>query len=187
MAAALCLSIAAFNADAEVAINETYNYYTVQGNSTTELRKSINKKRDKNTNMKGFDASTRWTITWTFKYLPTQTDCHITEATVTVAIEYHLPQWKGRDDSKKPAIKKAWDTYSDNLHDHELQHGNIAKTTAKQIERGLLNIAPTHGDCQHLQAKGNALASQLLKKSRQQHSDFDIATNHGSDTGAIFP
>lgn len=183
--ATICITGTAGNTAAEVSIEETYSYYKVQGNSTAKLRKSINKKRDRNTGLKGFDASTHWTINWTFKYQPTQTGCRITQATVAVKIEYRLPQWPTRDQSNNLVLIEAWNTYSNNLHNHESAHGNIAKTAANDIEHSLLNI--NHSDCELLQSQANQIASQLVKESRQQHTDFDTATDHGGNTGAIFP
>lgn len=185
--AAIFIAGTALNAAAEVSIQETYSYYKVKGNSSAKLRKSINKKRDRNTGLKGFDASTHWTITWTFKYQPTQTGCRITQATVTVNIEYRLPQWPARDRSNNFALIEAWDTYSSNLYSHELEHGNIAKAAATDIESNLLNIKQPHSDCQALQSQANQIASRLVKESRQQHTEFDTATGHGGNTGAIFP
>lgn len=187
MMAVLCLIGASFMAAAEVSVEEAYRYYKIKGDSTSELRKSINRKRNKNTGLKGFDASTHWTIAWTFKFIPTHPGCRITQASVTVDIEYRLPKWQLRDKSTNSVTNEAWDIYINNLRDHELVHGNIAKKTVYNIESQLLKSQIKNGTCQTLQTQANRVASQLVSESRQQHIEFDTITNHGSNTGVTFP
>lgn len=189
MMAAVYLCGFSANLHADVTLEETTIYYNISGHSTKELRKSINKNRNIIANNISFDASTRWSLGWTFNYLPADTNCFITDAIVTVKIEYRLPRWTGRDTSENSVLNKSWDTYFENLRDHESDHGHIVKNAADTINKNLLNyhkLKPT-ANCQKMQDQAHELAKQIVEESRLQHQTFDTETEHGGKTGAVFP
>ena len=185
--ATTALFIASPHATASVAIEENYNYYDIKGSTTTELRMSINSHRDKATDLKGYDASTHWLIQWSFHYQPTQTGCRVTDADVTLTIEYKLPRWPGRGQSTNQHSNDTWDGYIANLIKHELQHGDIAKTAARNVETLLTQTKTMNDTCANLQESANKAASGVVDKSRSIHQNFDRTTNHGINTGAVFP
>ena len=79
-----------------------------------------------------------------------------------------------------------WDTYYAALFDHELGHRNLGSRAAAEIENQVLNMG-TRDSCEQLESDANEIGKSVIARYSRFEKDYDLTTNHGLNTGAVFP
>ncbi len=148
--------------------------YQVQGRSAVALRQSLNLGRPD-----GGDAYTDWQIAWQFS------NCASPRWTVKLAVTYTVPEWQAPADADAGLVA-SWKSYLDALWCHEYghtEHGIQAANAALDAFQALT----TRGDCNAIQAAGQQAFQGVLDDYHARDRAYDVDTNHGMNTGAVFP
>lgn len=159
------------------------HYYSVQGNTTNEIRSSLNTNSPVIVENTRFDAYTRWYITWKIRYSNTTTGCTISKITTHIDISHTLPQLT----TDLPiTIKSKWQQYYDALLAHEKGHADIGLQAATEIESTISNLPPQK-HCATIEKMADNLSKGVIKKYISLERQYDRETEYGVATGAIFP
>lgn len=144
------------------------------GSTASQLRSSINANRGHD-----YDAQTNWYIHWSYK------NCAAPEWTVTLTIDYSLPNWDWPA-SADPVLVTQWRTYLSALYCHEYGHGKLGLDCANRIYDDLASI-PGNVDCNAVSSAANARFQSILADCQAKEANYDAQTNHGATMGALFP
>ena len=167
-------------------INENYNYYTINGSTSSELRKVMSE-RGPLIDGKHFDAQVSWHINWYYYWKENsgQNNCKISQVTIKLKLARSMPQCENTE-SADPKLQKLWANYLKHLALHEQGHADNGLKAAQEIEETLLQT-PAQPSCKQLKKLLDAQAYAIIKKHNQWDSTYDSTTHHGQTQGAIFP
>ena len=79
-----------------------------------------------------------------------------------------------------------WEKYYAALFEHEQGHKDLGVKAALEIENQLLNMG-SRRSCEQLELDANKMAKDVVDKYSRLEKEFDRSTNHGLNTGAVFP
>lgn len=175
-----CLAQGVF---AQNVVRWTTNYYAVTGSTVREIRRSMNMARPWR-NRESVDATTTWRVEWKFNMESSGAGCRIAELSTVTTIATTLPRYVPPT-NVAPAVVEQWVRYFGALSRHEAVHGELAKATGLEIQRGL--AAYSAPDCATLRRQVDAAANSVLTRRRREERDMDMRTQHGSTEGARFP
>lgn len=150
------------------------NYYSVQGDSFRDIRRSIAQARPWRD---GFDADTRWEVTWNYRLAGNAEGCRVTSASTVTKITTTMPRWTSATNASLE-MKQHWTRYYTNLLQHEAGHGRLALAAAAEVRRALENMG-AHGSCQELRQAIATRANAVLADYRRREEEYDRQTNHG--------
>ena len=183
------LLLAAFmisgTSESEHLVDEQIRFYSISGNSASEIRANLDKNSPIILHGKRFDASTDSDIQWTLRMRIIDDKCQLEQVSTHVALLFTLPELT-LDDTGADYLNNRWNRYYQALVRHEEGHALIALRAARQIELtlGRLSDAP---DCEVLESTANKLANEILLIFETVNRRFDEKTMHGALDGAIFP
>ncbi len=183
----LLLMLAAYSAGllAEPAISIETRYYPVSGANSTEIWQSIQRRGPLGKDGKRYHAYTKWNINWRYRWVETPERCHLTSTSVSVEVEYLLPQLtSSRFD--QPDFRKKWNRYYDALFAHEQQHKDFAVAAGREIE-DRLKQEDEQSSCKRLQARLEQAAQQVIDQYGAKEREFDRVTDHGVKQGVVLP
>lgn len=99
-----------------------YQYYTVYGNSTLEIQKSISAQSPLKTRAESFAGKTDWTVRSEYHLVALASGgCRVEAPKVYVTIKIHIPRLRVSTSQSK-AVQREWSRYFAALQSHELQH-----------------------------------------------------------------
>jgi predicted secreted Zn-dependent protease len=175
-----------WSTQANPSITVDTNYYSITGSTAQQLRDQLNQLRpsDEKTG-KRFDAYTRWSVRWDYRYSNNSDSCQISEADVKTKIVITLPQWQIPANPSKPLVNK-WNRYMAALRSHEDGHKNHGIAASQEI-LSLLQQFPKQASCSQLSRAANQAAQLVIKKYNQRDLEYDRVTKHGATQGAKFP
>jgi predicted secreted Zn-dependent protease len=182
---ALILLVGAPKGGAEPYLVVTYDYYGIRGKSAAALRQQMDRLGTVWTDGNTYDAYTRWTVDWQYRYRQLASGCAIASVTTRVAVTYRLPEWIDRDQGT-PELRMKWDTYMRALKTHEAGHKNFGLSAAREIEASLLNVGPAR-TCEDLGRQANQKARRIIDKYVKEEKAYDVRTRFGATQGAVFP
>ena len=160
-------------------------YYDIVGNSANSLRHELDINGPLDKDGKRFDGLTKWHVTWTYRYAPTEAGCKFTEINTSVEGTTTLPRWVDGDSATNSLIRK-WQNYIAALRLHEDGHYAHGVGAAKEIE-DLGQSFHVSDNCSTIAKKFNDQASSILEKYMAMDAIYDHDTNHGQTQGARFP
>jgi predicted secreted Zn-dependent protease len=160
-------------------------YYTVEGETGEDIWADILAKSPVQQNGKQFAAHTRWNVSWQFWWLDQGSSCGISKVTSRLEVTYTLPRLK-KTSSMPDSVITRWDKYYAALFDHELGHKDLGSRAAAEIENQVLNMG-TRSSCEQLESDANEIGKNVIAKYSRIEKDYDRTTNHGLNTGAVFP
>jgi predicted secreted Zn-dependent protease len=160
-------------------------YYTVSGNSAEDIWADIRKKSPVKHNGKLHVAYTKWNVNWQFWWLEKAELCEITRVKTIVDVAYTLPRLK-QTAAMPDALSSRWQQYHAALLDHEQGHKELGMKAANEIENTISNMEP-HTTCKQLEQAANEMGKEIINKYSKIEKDYDRSTNHGLNTGAVFP
>lgn len=171
--------------DADPTVKETTKYYKVNGSSAGQVRKNMTAKSPIVFEGKKFDAYTKWDVSWNFFWEEGNDICSITSVETTVTVSFTFPKWIDYYNADV-ALQQQWDQYMEALVEHEHGHKNIGVAAAEEIEEELLEI-DSFSTCSQLERAANKRGHEIINKYVDIEKEYDKKTNHGMNTGAVFP
>ncbi len=168
---------------AETRVNNVY--YMVEGYTVDDIWTDILAKSPVQQNGRQYAAHTKWDVSWQFWWLDKEGSCVISRVTTRLEVTYTLPRLKPGSPIPDSVVAR-WDKYYAALFDHELGHKNLGSSAATEIEDQILNMGP-RGSCEQLESDANKIGKSVIAKYSRIEKDYDRNTNHGLNTGAVFP
>ena len=178
-----CLLPSAALAEPETRINNIY--YVVDGKTAEDIWVDIIAKSPVKGNGKQHVAYTRWKVNWQFWWLDNGSSCDISKVTTKLDITYTLPRLK-KSDSTPQSVTADWEKYYAALFEHEQGHKDLGVKAALEIENQVLNMG-SRRNCEQLELDANKMAKGVVDKYSRLEKEYDRSTNHGLNTGAVFP
>ena len=160
-------------------------YYMVAGETAEDIWTDVLAKTPVYQNGKRYAAHTKWNVSWQFWWLDKGNSCEITRVTTGLEVTYTLPRLK-QTSSIPDSVVAQWDKYYVALFDHELGHKDVGSKAAIEIENKIYNMAPRNS-CEQLESDANEIGKRVIAKYSRIDKDYDRTTNHGLNTGAVFP
>ena len=160
-------------------------YYIVSGNTAEDIWADIIKKSPVEHNGRMHVAYTKWNVNWQFWWLEKADSCEITRVNTILDVAYTLPRLK-HTSAMPDALTDRWEQYFAALLSHEQGHKELGMKAAVEIENAITGMAP-HGTCEQLEQAANESGKAIIRKYGKIEQDYDHSTNHGLNTGAVFP
>ena len=179
----ICSLPLAATAEVETRVNNVY--YMVGGNTAEDIWADVLAKSPVQQNGKRYAAHTKWNVSWQFWWLDGGNSCEISKVTTRLEVTYSLPRLEQSSSIPDP-VTAQWDKYYAALFDHELGHKNLGSIAAAEIENQILNMGK-RGSCVQLESDANEIGKNVIAKYSRIEKDYDRTTNHGLNTGAVFP
>jgi predicted secreted Zn-dependent protease len=173
------------NAIAEPAITTRYVYYQVSGHTAEDIWADIRKKSPVKHFGRLHVAYTKWNVNWKFWWHGKADDCRISRVTTALDVVYTMPKLKP-DITLADALMRQWEQYYAALFSHEQGHKDLGEKAAIEIENAISGMTP-HDSCERLQNAANEMGKNVINKYRLIEKDYDRSTNHGLNTGVVFP
>lgn len=170
-------------AGTETRVNNVH--YMVAGETAEDIWTDVLAKTPVYQNGKRYAAHTKWNVSWQFWWLDKGNSCEITRVTTGLEVTYTLPRLK-QTSSIPDSVVAHWDKYYVALFEHELGHKDVGSKAAIEIENKIYNMAPRNS-CEQLESDANEIGKRVIAKYSRIDKDYDRTTNHGLNTGAVFP
>lgn len=151
-------------------------HYVVRGNTEAAVRADIDSKRPG-----GWDAYTRWDVSWQFWYQNRDGMCSIARVETKLKIVYMMPQLFTEDAN----LRSSFARYLEKLQTHEDGHAENGRYAAVRIQAALPSM--TAGTCDELGRVANAAAMEFVVKANKMDKYYDAHTEHGGTQGARWP
>ena len=174
-----------FAAYAEPSIKARNVFYRVGGNTAEEIRADIIKKTPVTHNSKQYVAYTKWNVNWRFWWLDKEDSCEITRVSTTLDIVYTMPKLK-QTSSMPDSLITHWQKYNSALSSHEQGHKDLGVRAAVEVENQISNMGQRRS-CEQLEIDANKIGKSVINDYSQIEKEYDRTTNHGLNTGAVFP
>lgn len=170
---------------AEPVVKSRSIYYTVSGNTAEEIWADIIKKSPVKHKGRLHVAYTKWNVNWQFWWLDKTNSCEMTRVTTTLDVAYTLPKLKQTSSMPESLISR-WEKYNSALFSHEQGHKDLGKKAATDIENAISSMEP-RTSCKQLERDANEMGKNIVKKYSRIEQEYDRTTQHGLNTGAVFP
>ncbi len=166
-------------------VNEKYEYYEVCGCCEKDVQSDLQKKCIIWKDGKKYDSVTDWKVKWDYNHNRTAGACTADSFLVTVDVVFHLPKWVRTGDVPQPLAEK-WENYLAKLMTHEKGHRDRAVEAANSLVQAVADLPPAR-TCAELDREVHSLCRTRMDKLIEDQKDYDAATRHGADQGAVFP
>jgi predicted secreted Zn-dependent protease len=159
--------------------------YAVSGDSASELRADLDRKRPPSPDGRRFDANVLWSLTWSFHFDPQPRACGLTGATVDLQMLVRLPVLS--PDAVLPqAVRERWDDFVLLLETHEAGHVDTYTEGARALQGAFTAVEPA-ATCDELRATLADMGASAIDAIRATDIEYDRQTGHGRTQGATFP
>lgn len=185
---ALPLAVLAFGATvaggamAGVTVREDFRFYTIDGASPDEVKKSVSRNVPLSLGKRAW-AFAVWNVTWTYTPVSLPDRCWATQVEIEVQARITFPRHRNPD-VMDAAMRAKWDGMMAALYRHEKQHVQHGIDAANAMEP--LILALREPDCSTLERKINAVAYGQLKEGNERDKRYDAETDHGRLEGTWF-
>lgn len=160
----------------------TVVYYDVHGRTFEEVRGDLRRLGPK-VGGRNFFAEARSPMQWRWRVDRVGSSyCAIRDVTVLVNAQITLPRWTPPADAD-PALVAEWKRFMAALEEHEAGHKDISARAGRDIVRRLSGYSDI---CSIINTRANELARSITERAVIEQRDFDAATRHGLDRGALF-
>jgi predicted secreted Zn-dependent protease len=159
--------------------------YSVSGDSASELRDDLDRKRPPSPDGRRFDANVLWSLTWSFHFDPQPAACGLNSATVELQMLVRLPVL-APDAALPPALRERWDAFATLLETHEAGHVDTYVAGAQMLQDAFAQVEPAT-NCDELRAALADLSTAAIAAVRAADGEYDRRTDHGRTQGATFP
>ncbi len=158
--------------------------YWVEGRTAGDVRAYMNANGPTSlSDDRRYDAVTNWNLRWSFRYRG-DSPCAISAATVEVEVLTILPTLQM--DGLPSDLITRWGRYLQALSAHEKTHVEKAVGAARDL-KAALEHAPAAPTCDELAGALNTLGEEHVQRLRAADNEYDVATAHGRNEGAVFP
>lgn len=166
-------------------VSETVEFYEVEGTCEKDLRQQLRRNGIVWNDGRKYDSITDWEMKWDYGYLRTPGSCSVDSFRVNVDIRSRYPRWAKGSDSAPADLADKWETYLQNLMDHEALHRYHVVESAKEISRAVAELPPAQS-CRELDHQIRCLCSDKIKELREYQERYDNLSGHGAAQGAVF-
>ena len=158
--------------------------YVVSGATLTQLRSAIRAFRPTTVDGKRYDAITRWEIKYRYSFaVDPSTGCAPAEPQVHLELHMELPALAG---DVPPQARIALQSYITALRVHEYGHVRIDREVAAAVAAAVRST-PAQPTCEKLREAVRAAAGRVMEEGHSRNREYDAATRHGANQGAVFP
>ena len=98
---------------------------------------------------------------------------------------YTLPRL-ARNSSTPESVVRRWDQYYAALFSHEQGHKDIGVKAAQDVKAEITAMGPRQ-TCKQLETDANNIGKEVIDRYSRVEKNYDRTTNHGLNTGAVFP
>ena len=179
----LASGLAGFAATCQTRFEVSTNYYPVTGQTRPALLAALHRARAARTN-ENFDASTIWTIKWTYLYSPSLSGVHLDSVQIAATIDLTLPRWTSASDAPETLLQ-SWQRYYRGLAAHEAGHAAVVRDAVKEMQRQFTPMTEFESPTALLRALDNT-GSNVVESARQRERQYDVQTRHGLTQGAVW-
>lgn len=165
-------------AHAEIRHNLRYSYYDVNAH-TGNLYEQLRVAAPKRAGSEGLLGYTVWNIRWMPTTEHANGQCSMKHIMVDVDADIQLPRLGQATERQRQAFER----FMKALLEHEQGHAKIATLAAEQLEREVMAIQP-EAECISLEAKADAIWSQIWNQALSVEREYDRLTQHGKTQGA---
>ena len=167
------------------AVREKHVLYEITGYGEKDLRDQMNRQGIAWSDGKKYDSVTSWHVTWDYEHERTLQSCSAEAFQATAEITIRYPKWV-RTDAAPRELAHKWDGYLASLTEHEQGHRDMVVEAVEDLTRAvaLLPAAPT---CAELDRRVRSLCHERMAKLNDDAKEYDAATLHGAEQGAVFP
>ena len=170
---------------AEPEIQIQKRYYPAAGQTSAQIRQSLDRNTPVRQNGKPFDAYTQWDVDWQFWWAyDGDGTCRITKVTSVIRIRQTFPYLENTSDLA-PQQADRWGRYMIALVEHEKGHVALGVDAARKIEHQLSQMGD-RPSCDQLESEANALARDIIARYARLEAQYDADTNYGERDGARF-
>ena len=134
---------------------------------------------------KKYDSVTSWHVEWGYEHYETMQSCSAEAFQASVEITMRYPRWIRFDDVPQELMAK-WEGYMTNLVLHEEGHRDMVMEAVEDITRAVAKL-PTAPTCAELDRLVKSLCHDRMAKLNDEAKEYDAATQHGAEQGAVFP
>ncbi len=181
--AALPIVLLAFARPAAADVSEavSYRYYTAPIEPQQTLYSSLLKASPIRENGQAYLGHTSWHVRWNLHWRSDAGGrCTLDRLHTHLQATITLPQ-RAPGDGR---AEKAFETFSQALHEHELRHLAIARKAAQAIDERIWQL-PTMPTCNALNQAANQMGERVLDEARSEGRAYDQRTGHGRSEGAV--
>ena len=168
-------------AEPETRFNKVY--YTVAGNTISDIWTDIMAKTPVHQNGKRHVAYTKWHMNWKFWWLDNGDSCEISKVNTKLDVTYTLPRLDNTS-AVPDSVVTRWEKYYAALFDHEQGHKDLGVKAAIETENLIVNMG-SRSDCKQLELDANEIGNNVIEKYSRIEKEYDRSTNHGLNTGAV--
>ncbi len=180
--AALHVATSAVSAGVVRARSET-TYYDVRGTSREALAVALQRQGPRIHGSRFFGL-TEWEVSAEYRPAVAASTCAISDLTVHVAVETHLPRWTPPVGASAD-LHGAWDRFVAALDEHEHGHRVLAEEAAEAIRQQLASVRAAA--CDQLDSMAQQAMTEVMSTYESHNLAYDAETGHGRTQGAVWP
>jgi predicted secreted Zn-dependent protease len=166
-------------------VTEAYEYYEIKGREAKELRRQMTQHGSTWSDGKKYDSVTSWHVKWDYERERSMQSCSAEAFQATAEITIRYPKWVRTDDAPQELADK-WDGYLAGLIVHEKGHRDMVVEAVEDLTRVVAQL-PAAPTCAELDRRVRSLCHERMAKLNEESKEYDAATLHGAEQGAVFP
>jgi len=167
------------------AVREKHEHYLITGYGEQGLRDQMSRQGVSWNDGKKYDSVTNWRVTWDYEHDQSSQSCSTEAFQASAEITIRYPKWVLTEDAPQELIDK-WEVYLASLIVHEEGHRDMVVEAMNDLTRAVAQL-PAAPTCAELDRKVRSLCHERLAKLNDEAKDYDAATLHGAQQGAVFP
>jgi len=167
------------------AVREKHEVYEIKGCGEKELRDQMTRQGTAWSDGKKYDSVTSWHVTWDYEHERSSQSCSAEAFQATAEITIRYPKWVRNEDAPQELADK-WDGYLASLIEHEKGHRDMVVEAVEDLTLAVAQL-PAAPTCAELDQRVRSLCHERMAKLNDDAKEYDAATLHGAEQGAIFP
>ena len=167
------------------AVREKQVLYEITGYGEKELRDQMTRQGIAWSDGKKYDSVTSWRVTWDYEHERSLHSCRTDAFQATAEITIRYPKWV-RTDAAPQELADKWDGYLASLMEHEQGHRDMVVEAVEDLSRAVAQL-PAAPTCAELDRWVRSLCHERMAKLNDDAKEYDAATLHGAEQGAVFP
>jgi predicted secreted Zn-dependent protease len=158
--------------------------YRVYGYSPAQIREQIRRCSPVTSHNKKYSAETSYKVNWRYNSRKTADGlCKTTDAKVAIRMQITYPSWQPSAYDQS-GLQSKWTRFIKALEVHEQEHLRLNREYARNLLRTIEDFPAT--GCSELSGKLRGDIDRLIAAVKNQHTNYDSASNHGATQGAIW-
>jgi len=158
---------------AAVQVERSYEYYTISASSRKGLLEAFSRSGPALAKSgHRHAAATVLDFKENLQFQQSPGSCALAKVDINVIARIYLPRWEERDSAKDPRLIGFWDVMTDDMHEHEAKHIQIAVYYAQIIEQKARKLRPQR-DCGRLTDKVHEIMTEISDENTVAQDNFD--------------